>query len=402
MKELNDKDFDQIFKTRITEELPEFEEESWSKMERKLRKKDRLVFYRNASIILLLLSFGLGFYYANKKNTFKAETVAIKKHGNKKAPNLSGPAPLKMPIVPVTAGSNGLITKNSAPIKNKAVQKEYNNTQSLTIVQPSIQSTIPNVQETAARLNMTATTPSTAEIEESPIELQKQAGQQVIAKVEVKNVEANKSIEPKKNEKGPRQKIPFSLAIAVGPDFNSTTAIIGGKTNLAFGVSIGIGITKKISVQTGLNYGHKNYNANAFNYTFNNPNTKNTIAEVNAACKVIEIPLRASLNISENQQRRIAINAGLSSYLMVKENYIYQYKTESGRTNRLVEVDNKNRHILSVIDLSATYSIKLKNKKLAFGIEPYLKIPLTGIGEGSVPLKSSGISLKLSYDFNKR
>ncbi|MDQ7948770.1 MAG: outer membrane beta-barrel protein, partial [Pedobacter sp.] len=182
------------------------------------------------------------------------------------------------------------------------------------------------------------------------------------------------------------KRFPISLALAAGPDFNSTTSAIGGKTNVAIGLGIGVGITRKLSLQTGINYGHKNYDADAYNYTFNNPNTKNTIAEVNASCKVIEIPLRASLNVSDNKKRSIDVNAGLSSYLMLKEDYVYKYTPESGRSDRLVEAVNENQHILSVVDLSATYNIKL-NQKLAFGIEPYVKIPISGIGVGSVPLK---------------
>jgi hypothetical protein len=199
-----------------------------------------------------------------------------------------------------------------------------------------------------------------------------------------------------------RRKIPISLAINVGPDFNSTKSVIGGKTSLAFGIGVGVGITKKLSIQTGVNYGHKNYNASAYDYAFNNPNAINTIEQVQAACKVLEIPLRASLNVSENKRRRIELNAGLSSYLMLKEDYTFKYHSALNRADRLVQATNENKHILSVIDLSASYDVKLKNKNLALGIEPYVKIPITGIGEGDVPLKSSGISLKLRYDFNKK
>ncbi|WP_379087833.1 hypothetical protein [Pedobacter sp. UC225_65] len=79
MKELNDKDFDQAFKKRMTESYPEFEEESWLKMEKKLRKRDRLVFYRNASIILLFLSFGLGFYLIKSKHKENDQPQIVQK-----------------------------------------------------------------------------------------------------------------------------------------------------------------------------------------------------------------------------------------------------------------------------------------------------------------------------------
>jgi hypothetical protein len=46
--------------------------------------------------------------------------------------------------------------------------------------------------------------------------------------------------------------------------------------------------------------------------------------------------------------------------------------------------------------------MKLKNNNLKIGIEPFVKIPLSGVGEGNINLKSSGISLKLRYDLDKK
>ena len=82
MKEIKDKDFDKLFKERMAEGFPPFEEESWRKMEEKLDRKDRrnsFLFYRNASIILLFLSFGLGVFLMHEKEPTKvvANTAII-------------------------------------------------------------------------------------------------------------------------------------------------------------------------------------------------------------------------------------------------------------------------------------------------------------------------------------
>ncbi|MBY0542626.1 MAG: PorT family protein, partial [Sphingobacteriaceae bacterium] len=199
-----------------------------------------------------------------------------------------------------------------------------------------------------------------------------------------------------------KRKIPISLAISAGPDLNSTSSIIGGKTSIAVGVGISVGLTKKLSLQTGLIYGSKNYTAEGYDYTFNNPNIPATIESIQALCKVLEIPLKASYLLNENKKRSIEFNAGLSSYLMLKENYVFKYTAASGRKDRTNQVVNANQHLFSVVELSATYNLKLKNKKFAFGIEPYVKIPLGGVGEGNILLKSSGVSLKLRYDINKK
>jgi len=399
MKELKDKDFDELFRSRITEEIPAFEEESWLKMEEKLRKKDRLLLYRYASIILLLLSFGLAFYFLNKKATIKLE---IATEQIKKAIPVDSALSTNDRALPV------LVEGKNENLATYSIQSPKTKVNEQRIILHGDNSTLLEIQGTnkvvnsptdiaSAPHNPANVNPGLIVQKEAVVEAQQTAGNQET--VSIASTEEPTST----NKKGKiKRKLPISLAINVGPDFNSTSAIIGGKTSLAVGVAIGVRITKKLSIQTGLNYGRKNYNTTAYNYTFSNPNAINTVEQVQAACKVLEIPLRASLNVSENKKRRIELNAGLSSYLMLKEDYTFKYHPSLNRADRFAQVTNENKHILSVLDLSASYDVKLKNKNLALGIEPYVKIPLTGIGEGNVSLKSSGISLKLRYDFNKK
>jgi hypothetical protein len=405
MKELNDKDFDQAFKTRISEEYPEFEEESWLKMEKKLRKRDRLIFYRNASIILLFLSFGLGFYFINRKVEDKTDVIAVKKQETKKAEDLDGKLnPAGQEEIKIAKNEhNGVADETNKSIKyaNTATPLPF----STTSVQSNSQNIIAKAIDSSTAQKTIAVVKAQETVNIPQQQLTNKVEESVIAQTvpEANNLDASDNADTKvKKAIKVKRKIPFSLAISVGPDFNSANALVGGKSSLALGVGVGVGLTKRLSVQTGLVYGSKNYTANGYNYTFNNPATAATIAQINAACKVLEIPLRASYNLSDNQKRSIDLNAGLSSYLMLKENYVFKYTVASGRPDRISEKTNANQHFLSVIDLSATYNIKLKNKKLGFGIEPYVKIPLSGIGEGNVPLKSSGVSLKLRYDFNKK
>lgn len=397
MKELRDQEFDEIFKNRITEELPDFEEASWIKMEEKLRKKDRFLLYRNASIVLLLLSFGFAFYLISGKKT-PAEAEIVQKPTEPVEISGKGNEILKNEVPKSTAYRTGSqlegsrrpmrkaknLTKDEKLVVTAPLLANQNHNQSNTQQTPTgelgKQSNIgPPLSERFAPV-----LPATSVIAQNP---------------DAKIVNEEDTDGPKKTRT--KRKIPISLAINVGPDFNSTTSLVGGKTSLAVGVGVGIGITKKISLQTGVNFGHKNYNATAYNYTFNNPNAINTIEQVQAACKVVEIPLRASLKIGENKKRRIMVNAGLSSYLMLKEDYVYKYHPQLNRNDRSVQISNENKHILSVVDLSVTYDVKLKAKNLSLGVEPYLKVPLTGIGAGDVSLKSSGLSLKMSYEFNK-
>lgn len=391
MEELSDKDFDQIFKNRIKEGYLEYEEESWLKMEEKLRKRDRFVWYRNASILLVFLSIGMAIYLMSDSKPTKDKVVAVKKvekqfKGVSEKSEGTGPDKSLDKTKP-NAVTEILITRNVGvlPRVNKL----------------ALESTVFNhdpKSETSSNVNAREITPSQNTTVENPTSitqnetiLSNNTAQQGLI-----DIERGKSMGDRLKPK------PITLSINVGPDFNSTENTIGGKSGIALGIGVNVPISGKLSVQTGLNYGSKNYEAKGYDYTFNNPNTVNIISGIDASCKVLEIPLRISYIIGENSKNKIDVNAGVSSYIMLRENYRFMYTPASGRQDRFLEEKNENQHYLSVIDLSATYNIKLKNKNFAFGLEPYVKIPLGGIGAGSVPLKSSGISLKLNYELNKK
>jgi hypothetical protein len=77
---------------------------------------------------------------------------------------------------------------------------------------------------------------------------------------------------------------------------------------------------------------------------------------------------------------------------MKKETYNYYYKYTAGgpTVQRKWTIKDENKHYFSVLTLSGGYQ---KNIGKAFSIlvEPYFKIPLSGVGFGKVKLNSGGI-----------
>lgn len=209
------------------------------------------------------------------------------------------------------------------------------------------------------------------------------------------------AIVKKKKIKGPGH-WPVSLSLSLGPEFNSSASLIGGKKGFSTGIGFSIGLAKRLRLHTGVKYSTKAYGTDGYDYAFRNENIKPMISRVEASCEVLEIPLQASFTVMEDNHRSIDLNAGMSSYFMLKEDYTFKYTEASGYKDRFQEVNNENQHYFGVIDLSATYYIKLKKEKFRLGVEPYVKIPVTGVGEGNVNLKSSGVALKLRYDLGKK
>jgi hypothetical protein len=76
---------------------------------------------------------------------------------------------------------------------------------------------------------------------------------------------------------------------------------------------------------------------------------------------------------------------------MKKENYEYYFKTPAGQIyDKDWSVSNKNKHLFSVLSISGGYQYSF-NKQFSIVAEPYINLPLTGIGSGKVKLNSGGI-----------
>jgi hypothetical protein len=88
---------------------------------------------------------------------------------------------------------------------------------------------------------------------------------------------------------------------------------------------------------------------------------------------------------------------------MKNERYDYNYKTPAGYTYKYSkEASNENKHYFSVLTLSGGYQYMF-NKRVSLQAEPYVKLPLIGIGLGKIDLNSAGILFSLTVKpFAKR
>ena len=112
---------------------------------------------------------------------------------------------------------------------------------------------------------------------------------------------------------------------------------------------------------------------------------------IDANCKVYELPVTVSYNFGKAGNHQWFASAGLSSYLMKKESYDYYYNNPPGNIyKKSWSISNKNQNYFSVLGLSAGYEYSF-SKRTSLLAEPYLKMPLSGIGAGKVKLNSGGI-----------
>ncbi|MGY4385002.1 hypothetical protein ACVWYN_002038 [Pedobacter sp. UYP24] len=185
----------------------------------------------------------------------------------------------------------------------------------------------------------------------------------------------------------------LSLTLIAAPDISTVSAGLHSRLSSNFGVLANYSLSRRFSVTTGVVYAKKYYDYAGVNKGLYGKADK--AWEVDADCDVMDIPLNVNYKVLNRNNLSISINTGLSSYLMLKEKYKYLNQDQTGTKISSLVIDNKNQHLFGVANFSVSFEHKI-NQRLSVGVQPFYKIPLTGIGYHDSNLSSKGLAFSLT------
>jgi putative salt-induced outer membrane protein YdiY len=107
---------------------------------------------------------------------------------------------------------------------------------------------------------------------------------------------------------------------------------------------------------------------------------------------MIEIPITVQYHFGKVNSSHWYAAAGVSSYLMKKEEYYYLSKYYATQYYAEKEYKNSIQNWFSVLQIGAGYQLQL-GKKSTLRFEPYIKLPMSKIGIAQMPLSSAGINI---------
>ncbi|KOY86571.1 hypothetical protein AD998_10820 [bacterium 336/3] len=174
-----------------------------------------------------------------------------------------------------------------------------------------------------------------------------------------------------KKNKRKRQSFGVALSPVISP--NGLQAGLGYTHEVA--------LSKNVSVLSGINYTpwSSNMPVNAIN-TLSSPSSINP--DVKVKLNTIEIPLEAKVKVAKN----VAVSGGVSNTLLIKET--------------IGNVVNNNPELsISSINLGVSYDIKI-SKNSQINLQPYYRIPVQSIGLSGTQL--SGFGLRTGFSYNTR
>ena len=216
----------------------------------------------------------------------------------------------------------------------------------------------------------------------------------VVDVVAPKAAAADNSVPPVKKQS--RKGSHGYIGILGAPDFSTVKYQSMKGVGTTFGLLLGYSFNDRWAVETGLYLDRKRYYTEGeyFNTKALNWPPGYNLLNVDGTCYMWEIPLNIRYNFNKSERMKWFATAGLSTYLMTKESYSYQYTAWSGGPTDENDWKFKtpSQYWFSIVNLSAGYEQRL-GKIGNLRLEPYVRLPLSGIGTGRLPIMSAGLNI---------
>ena len=177
-----------------------------------------------------------------------------------------------------------------------------------------------------------------------------------------------------------------------GPDISTVKYNSISKIGYSFGLLTGYRVNKKINIESGLFWTKRFYKSEGKYF-----DTKKLpipayvkIISLNGYCQMYELPVGVTYQLKAGKNNTWFSALGLSTYFMKNEDYNYDYLSYGQARTRYVSYDNSANNWFSILNVSVGIN-KLIAKNAWLRIQPYVKIPLKGIGIGSLPVSGAGL-----------
>ena len=202
------------------------------------------------------------------------------------------------------------------------------------------------------------------------------------------------SLAKKKTNTSSKQSKGFYVGLIAGPDVSTVKFQSVNNLGFSLGALIGYRFNNLLSVETGLIWDKKYYYSNGEYYKKDGVSLPPTTT-LDGSCTMFEIPVGIRFDFATKKNHGFFSKTGLSSYLMTSENYTFNYPAYPSVQWKN---DSLRNNIFSILQISGGYE-RVISDKTKIRVEPYVKIPLQGIGRGDMPIASFGIYLGITHSF---
>ena len=166
------------------------------------------------------------------------------------------------------------------------------------------------------------------------------------------------------------------------------------KTGFDIGLLGGYRFSRDFSLESGMLFAKKYYWTSGKNFDMSGMGTSMPagmdMLEVHGSSQIIEIPVHVRYDFALKKAHRFYSLAGFSSYILTEENNQYDYMLNGTQGKMSSTYEQNQTYFASCIDFALGYEKNL-GYKTRLRIEPYIQLPVDGIGVGHLLVKSAGL-----------
>ncbi|MEO6720934.1 MAG: porin family protein [Ferruginibacter sp.] len=369
-----------------------------------LRKKRNTIVTVLATLLVLSLASLVALHQYDTSKSRIPQSSATKQAGEK-------PLPSELATIP---GSDPENIKDSEPLTGSPVQKDALIEAGNDVMQqPSKKSA--NTKYAASH-SSTFPAGSTVSIYADPVtqEIENQAsiekispavisfGQLVQHETTVSRVNLPAAVTATKKNKPLVSSSRLYAGIVAGVGFNKGKSMKFNTKGFNYGFIAGYQLSNRIALESGLIVNNPNYVSKG--EYFNMSKMAATmpagmvINNLESNTTLLEIPLKIKYDVVKKNNAALFITGGISSYIITRETNNYNISM-NGQPDKMTGIyADKSYEIPAAIDLSVGYQ-KRVSSFLNIRVEPFLKIPIQGIGVGNLPVTSAGLQVVLTGKF---
>lgn len=190
------------------------------------------------------------------------------------------------------------------------------------------------------------------------------------------------------------------IRLPVSPDFSSINYEKPGKAGINIGLLAEYSLSRHFSVSTGAIWSKKLYDKQNPDKTYSSGSYTAKAKSMNGDCRVLDIPINVTYYIFPEAKTNLFITVGTSSYIMLNEEYVYTVWANQRDYEYTENFSNKNREWFSMLNISFGIQ-RMVGERFFVQAEPFIKAPVSGVGEGKVNLVSTGAFFSLKYRLSK-
>lgn len=191
---------------------------------------------------------------------------------------------------------------------------------------------------------------------------------------------------------------PISFGLLTGIDYSRIHQTGNNNPGYNIGFQLSYNFSRRWSVNTGFIFTKKNYSALAKD--FYPPKhywtTYVQLTSLKGNCDMWDIPLNVRYNITIKPGIKWFVNAGTSSYIMRNQAYTYYFIANNYAAQKDWKTGSQQNEWFNIINFSAGFE-KALNKSWSLQTEPFVKLPVRGMGFGKMDISSYGIMVGIKY-----